>query len=70
MIAKVTIYICDSAVQAQAAHDFLLGSGYSDAAIEITSEVAAVAYDAETYNDSGGPADERENVWLVIARRQ
>ena len=70
MIAKVVIYVCGSAVEAQAAHDYLIGVGYSDAAIEVTSQVEIVAYDAETYNNAAGPADERDNVWLVIGRRQ
>jgi hypothetical protein len=69
-MAKIIIYACETAVQAQAAHDFLLGVGYPASGIEVTSQVATVAYDAETYNSAAGPVDERQNVWLVIGRRQ
>lgn len=68
MSAEMIVYVCDSALKADAARDYLVSVGYPREGVRVASEVAEFTYDAETYG--GGQADSKENVWVVIGQKQ
>jgi len=65
MTGKISVYVCDTAVLAETAKQFLITRGYLDAGISV-EQVAIFNYDAATY--SSGQADGSANKFVVIGR--
>jgi len=66
MTDEMSVYVCDTAVQAETAKQYLIGSGYSAAGISV-EPVTVFNYDAVTY--SSGKSDGLADKFAVIGRK-
>ncbi len=62
----MSIYVCDSALKAEQAKQFLINQGYPEAGIK-ADQSEHVIYDGEKYG--GGTSDDQVNCWVVIGRK-
>jgi hypothetical protein len=66
MSDEMSVYVCDTAVLAETAKQFLIAGGYSAAGISV-EPVTVFNYDAATY--SSGKSDGLANKFAVIGRK-
>lgn len=65
-MSEISVYICDTAAQAQQAKTFLTTRGYREADIAV-DQVDTFIYDAATF--STGTTDSLDSKWIVQGKR-